>query len=561
MNNARRISTLQVSGTLFARFGGVAGGFRRARRQGGQGGGGGKGKAGGADLGLVRRCLCSCAGVFPVSEHKNDRHGVCVEGQQCQRGAKKAVGDINSLNDDGTYKHPELMKFDLFQFLEELPNGEYGETPITNQTQQLERETACGVATGEELGDFALNCCPGRMPECQEYCVVVHSMDSKADPGLALHVADVYLNTPWDAYAGIDLFVGGLTSDVSIALNQLLQHNSVPQISYGSTSATLSDKTPDKGFPTFFRTVPSDGRLVEGVLEFIEEVEWKIVTLLCVQSEFGQSVATDMYQGLADNEVEVANNLLFNDDNIAEHLMTIKESESRVIFLHCGAAQVQLVMEWAFRLDMLQEGYAWVGSEWASPTLFDEMVVHEDEAPWPPLVDVLDHATIEELKEAMVGIVALRASTLHDDVAVVAAVDGAVLAPYAQQEKDKCSGIESATHVSQYAHFAYDAVLLGVEAMQRSMRVNPAGGGSHHQWDFAATTDELKSMESTATGVQGAATANVNFPLRLDDNGDRILPYDIVNLRADITWLEGAPDTYAPPRPPVSLSNYHVFGH
>eukprot|EP01048_Picozoa_sp_COSAG05_P011984 COSAG05_NODE_1170_length_5624_cov_2.536360_3_plen_782_part_00 len=405
------------------------------------------------------------------------------------------------------------------------------------------------------------------MPECVEYCVVVHAADTKADPGLALNIADTYLNTPWDEYAGVDMFVGGLTSDVSIAINQLLQHNEVPQISYGSTSATLSDTSAETGFPTFFRTVPSDGRLVQGVIEFIEYCDWKLISLLCMESEFGQSVSTDMYQGLTKNEVEVVNNLLFTPENIQEQLAVIKESESRVIFLHCSTPQMQLVLEWAYRLGMLEEGYAWIGTEWAQDSLFDEFVQHQDVAPWPPLEGVTEAATVAELQEAITGFVAMRASTSEDSLATVAAVDAYVLSgEYTEQQKNLCENVEHSTHVTAFAHFAFDAVLLGVEAISRSMTksgingcvaantVNTISGAScdatcgltgdesciyhapHHQWDFEATTNELRQMQEHETGVQGAATANFAHPLRLDAHGDRLLPYDLVNFRKDKTW-------------------------
>ena len=86
-----------------------------------------------------------------------------------------------------------------------------------------EAVAAAATACGEQ------NCCAGRRPLCKEYCLKMHAEDSQGDPGLALKVADDFMNTPWTDYSTLDLFIGGLTSDVSETLNQLLQHNGIPQ--------------------------------------------------------------------------------------------------------------------------------------------------------------------------------------------------------------------------------------------------------------------------------------------------------------------------------------------
>ena len=112
----------------------------------------------------------------------------------------------------------------------------------------------------------------------ENYCFVMHHNDTAGDPGIGLYHADSFLdinaNAPWTSYAHIDLFVGSLSSDVTQAVQHLLQHNRLPQITYGATSPVLSDK---KLYPTVVRTIPSDEYLMDGVTQFFEKMEWDMV--------------------------------------------------------------------------------------------------------------------------------------------------------------------------------------------------------------------------------------------------------------------------------------------
>jgi hypothetical protein len=415
------------------------------------------------------------AAVFPLSKQRHSiLPSLCFEGVQCHEGAAAAVEDINCEGSGCKIAHTGGMDKGgnpLFQF----PNT--------------------GVAGWRPACPSGANCCAGRNgPDCDSYCLKMHVDDSQGDPGLALKLADAHMNTPWTEYANIDLFIGGLGSEVSESLQQLLQHNEIPQISYGSTSPALSKKDM---YPTFVRTVPSDTMLVSGITELIEKYEWSMISILAINREFGQAGAAELYKalnglnsgapppppppppllpppppdmpqlvsgaaltcafltgsclerlgppppgrwslprvprvdnrhrfctagpchrgdgndaesesspsppsrparvaaraprtraiaaiplphhrgrwaagaerasapgGLHQKRVEVVNNLLFTYDNINEQLEAIKDSDSRIIFLHCTLSEAKAVFEQAIKKDMMEE-FTWLGSEWA----------------------------------------------------------------------------------------------------------------------------------------------------------------------------------------------------
>ncbi len=61
--------------------------------------------------------------------------------------------------------------------------------------------------------------------------------------------------------------IGGQSSEVSLQLANLLRLFKVPQVSYMSTSPTLSDK---RLYEYFFRTVPSDTNQVDAIVEILK---------------------------------------------------------------------------------------------------------------------------------------------------------------------------------------------------------------------------------------------------------------------------------------------------
>ena len=89
-------------------------------------------------------------------------------------------------------------------------------------------------------------------------------------------------NTP-RAIAGV---VGGSYSSVSIQVANLLRLFKLPQISYASTSADLSDK---KRYDYFARTVPPDGFQAKAMADIVQLFNWTYVSTVASEGDYGQS--------------------------------------------------------------------------------------------------------------------------------------------------------------------------------------------------------------------------------------------------------------------------------
>ncbi len=78
----------------------------------------------------------------------------------------------------------------------------------------------------------------------------------------------------------------GFFSHVSMAVASLFRLFQIPQISYGSSAAELSDR---RRFDYFFRTLPSDAFLARAIADVVNHFNWSYVFALHSDDTFGRS--------------------------------------------------------------------------------------------------------------------------------------------------------------------------------------------------------------------------------------------------------------------------------
>uniref|UniRef100_A0A3B3U6I9 G-protein coupled receptor family C group 6 member A n=1 Tax=Poecilia latipinna TaxID=48699 RepID=A0A3B3U6I9_9TELE len=79
--------------------------------------------------------------------------------------------------------------------------------------------------------------------------------------------------------------IGDYYSEISVAVTRQLNLEKIPEISYGSTSGLLSDKT---RFPSFLRTVPEDDHQAKAVIEILKDHNWNWVGIVATDGEYGR---------------------------------------------------------------------------------------------------------------------------------------------------------------------------------------------------------------------------------------------------------------------------------
>uniref|UniRef100_A0A2I4BHX1 G-protein coupled receptor family C group 6 member A n=1 Tax=Austrofundulus limnaeus TaxID=52670 RepID=A0A2I4BHX1_AUSLI len=79
--------------------------------------------------------------------------------------------------------------------------------------------------------------------------------------------------------------IGECYSEITVSVTRLLNLESIPEISYSSTSGLLSDKT---RFPSFLRTVPEDDHQARAIIEILKDHKWDWVGVLATDGEYGR---------------------------------------------------------------------------------------------------------------------------------------------------------------------------------------------------------------------------------------------------------------------------------
>ncbi|XP_070193924.1 metabotropic glutamate receptor 3-like [Littorina saxatilis] len=131
--------------------------------------------------------------------------------------------------------------------------------------------------------------------------------------------------------------IGGSYSSVSIQVANLLRLFKLPQISYASTSASLSDKS---RYDYFVRTVPPDVLQAKALVDIVQAFNWTYVSTVQSEGEYGKSGMDYFKQEARAKNIciaasveipEKANNAMY-DKAVAE-VMTKTDARVVIVFV------------------------------------------------------------------------------------------------------------------------------------------------------------------------------------------------------------------------------------
>ncbi|TVK90534.1 Metabotropic glutamate receptor 2 [Bagarius yarrelli] len=141
------------------------------------------------------------------------------------------------------------------------------------------------ILPGIKLGAHILDTCSKDTYALEQSLEFVRAVLTKVD--------DSEYTCPDGSYAihddvplAISGVIGGSYSDVSIQVANLLRLFQIPQISYASTSAKLSDKT---RYDYFARTVPPDFYQAKAMAEILRYFNWTYVSTVASEGDYGET--------------------------------------------------------------------------------------------------------------------------------------------------------------------------------------------------------------------------------------------------------------------------------
>nr|XP_016850846.1 PREDICTED: vomeronasal type-2 receptor 26 [Anolis carolinensis] len=97
--------------------------------------------------------------------------------------------------------------------------------------------------------------------------------------------------------------IGGLDSDTSLYMAEVLVPYKIPQISYGSFEPSGRYET---DLPPFYRMVPNEGLQYQGIVQLLLHFNWKWIGLIVIEYESGEHSLMTLESMLSQNQICLA---------------------------------------------------------------------------------------------------------------------------------------------------------------------------------------------------------------------------------------------------------------
>ena len=161
--------------------------------------------------------------------------------------------------------------------------------------------------------------------------------------------------------------VGALASGVSVVVANFLRVFEIPQISYASTSETLSNKDI---YSYFLRTVPPDSFQARAMVDIIKKFGWTYISTVNSHGEYGQTGISKVKQ-LAEEEgicIDVEKQLSAfpthdeYKDVIEALLKSASETNMSTVVLFVTQIDARNILEAASMYDNAQR-FTWIGND------------------------------------------------------------------------------------------------------------------------------------------------------------------------------------------------------
>ncbi|KAK4472262.1 hypothetical protein MN116_003531 [Schistosoma mekongi] len=159
--------------------------------------------------------------------------------------------------------------------------------------------------------------------------------------------------------------VGSSYSSVTILVANLFRLFSLPQISYASTTAILSDK---RAFPLFARTVPSDVVQAQAMATLVSAHNWTYVSTVRSAGDYGDSGMDAFWKEadklgvcIAAREVIRGNTGPEDLDNIV-NVLSKDFAKARVVVLFTGMDHTKLLLDAVRRAGLINH-FVWIASD------------------------------------------------------------------------------------------------------------------------------------------------------------------------------------------------------
>ncbi|XP_032240858.2 uncharacterized protein LOC5515302 isoform X2 [Nematostella vectensis] len=303
--------------------------------------------------------------------------------------------------------------------------------------------------------------------------------------------------------------VGALRSSCSEASHQYFRDNaaSMTQISYGSTSATLSNKNK---FPKFFRTCASDVHQASALADLITYFNWRRVSSITSTTGYAKELVDRFEQDARLNGVRVIASAKIppgQPDMVERKVQLVKDAQTRINLVSALPNRAQTVFQKAKEKGMTGQGWVWVGTDGVTS------------------MPISDSQT--ELKESMQGTIGITPKSGSGAKYLDILVKWYNKKKFGLDAEYPGIVLKTIITTSAYVPQVFDAVYayyLAFDRLDKAGKIQPGDSPSKLR---SLVFDELKNIRSPDTGFVGAQGIYTYF----DKNHDGPPVYDVVNLK------------------------------
>ncbi|KQJ92921.1 glutamate receptor 3.1 isoform X1 [Brachypodium distachyon] len=346
--------------------------------------------------------------------------------------------------------------------------------------------------------------------------------------------------------------IGPQCSTIAHIISYVANELQVPLMSFAS-DATLSSIQ----FPFFVRTAPSDLYQMAAVAAIVDYNQWKLVTAIYVDDDYGRNGIAALDDALAARRCKISYKVGFpvtaKKSELINLLVQVSYMESRIIILHTGAGPGLKLFSMANRLGMMANGYVWIATDWLSAYL-----------------DANSSVAAETIN-GMQGVLTLRPHIPNSKM------KSNLISKWSRQSQKYNN---SDLRISAYGFYVYDSVWAVAHALDaffndggrisfsNDSRLRDTTGGTLHL-EAMSTFDMGNELKDKIRKVN---FSGVSGQVHFDNTGNLIHPaYDIINvigngMRTIGFWsnYSGLLSTVTPEslysKPPnTSLANQHLY--
>ncbi|KAF3329278.1 glutamate receptor 3.1-like isoform X1 [Carex littledalei] len=306
--------------------------------------------------------------------------------------------------------------------------------------------------------------------------------------------------------------VGPQSSAIAHIISHVSDELQVPLVSFGATDPTISPIQ----FPYFIRTTQSDFYQMAAVASIVNLYQWKLVTVVYTDDEYGRNGIAALDDKLAEKKCKISYRArlppVAGQDDILDALVKVNLMESRVIVVHVNSYGLE-IFSVAQRLEMIGNGYVWIATDW--------------------LMSILDlRAPLEsETMNSLQGVIALRQHTADSSS------KRGLISRWGTLTKKYKNGV--AINANTYGLYAYDSVWTIARALERFFKKGGKIAFSRES-RFKDDKDGNLHIEAMRVFDQGKLLLdeikNINFTgitgqIMFNIDGELIHPsYDILNI-------------------------------